>query len=596
MRETSKASLRRSRDFSFVSRYFVGNGIDIGAGEDSLSQYLTRFPKIRSVRSWDKVDGDAQYLNGVPDNSFDFVYSSHCLEHMQDPIMALANWLRVLKPTGHLIVCIPDEDLYEGSQWPSILNADHKWSFTIAKSMEKLPNTLQILDLCRNFDSDIECERISLIRDHWVEGAGLVDQTLGQAECAIEFVWRKKVQKYQRLIEQGWLCDQKGDLNRALRAYMQAVNLEPKKFEIYNNLNNLVARMGRLEQASLLWDKCIHAMPESYEAHYFRALFLISIGKYDEGFRLRDPMVPDRRRTPIAPPTDYPRWEGQSLIGKSIVIWTEFGFGDEIMFARFAKVFKGMGARSISIVCQEPLVRLFEYVDGVDKVISTDNVTLLESQDYWVFPHSIPVHYSMGQNGVPAGHPYITLNSDDKEERIEMPSKKIGRLRVGLVYRGNPTHENDKLRSIFTLDVMQDLFALPNLDWVVLQKDDTRQIEEDFKFTTHLSNISVSFVGHSFDDFLDGAKVCSKLDLIISVDTAIAHLGGAIGVPVLLMLPTFSDWRWGVLGISSEWYPKTTIFRQVHTGDWSNVITDIKNNLLERLRAMNFEIRSGFNI
>ncbi|MFT2095888.1 methyltransferase domain-containing protein [Acidiphilium multivorum] len=109
MREASKSIMRRLTDSRFATRYFVGEGIDIGSGPDPISFYAELFPLMREVRSWDLADGDAQYLEGVPDASFDFVHSSHCLEHMRDPLVALRNWLRVLKPGGHMVVLVPDE-------------------------------------------------------------------------------------------------------------------------------------------------------------------------------------------------------------------------------------------------------------------------------------------------------------------------------------------------------------------------------------------------------------------------------------------------------------------------------------------------------
>ncbi|MDO5357724.1 MAG: methyltransferase domain-containing protein [Conchiformibius sp.] len=194
MRETNKATVqRRLKDPNYTRRYFVGNGIDIGGGDDSLAQFLGHFPLMQSVRTWDVQDGDGQYLEGVADNSLDFVYSSHCLEHLHDPVVGLQNWLRVLKPRGFLVVSIPDEDLYEGGIWPSIKNLDHKFSFTLYKSQPTMPNSINVLGLSAHFADQVEIERIVQVRDFYREDLPPhIDQTLGNAECAIEFVWRKK--------------------------------------------------------------------------------------------------------------------------------------------------------------------------------------------------------------------------------------------------------------------------------------------------------------------------------------------------------------------------------------------------------------------
>lgn len=193
MRETSKSAMRRWREGAFQSRYFVGRGIDIGAGDDSLGQFAGVFPKMEHVRPWDVSDGDAQYMEGVASESLDFVHSSHCLEHMKNPREALSHWLRILRPGGYLIVTVPDEDLYEGGRWPSIYNVDHKWCFTIYRAHARHDRSLNVIDLIREFGGEVECESVRLIRDFYRDDQADRDQTFGAAECAIEWVWRKRV-------------------------------------------------------------------------------------------------------------------------------------------------------------------------------------------------------------------------------------------------------------------------------------------------------------------------------------------------------------------------------------------------------------------
>lgn len=194
MRETNKATVqRRLKNPHYTRRYFVGHGIDVGGGNDSLAQFLGHFPLMQSCRTWDIQDGDGQLLETIPDETFDFVYSSHCLEHLRDPIAGLNNWLRVLKKGGFLVVSVPDEDLYEGGIWPSQKNLDHKFSFTMYKNQSTMPNSLNVLALCAMFSDQVNVESVAQIRDFYREDLPReIDQTLGNAECAIEFVWQKK--------------------------------------------------------------------------------------------------------------------------------------------------------------------------------------------------------------------------------------------------------------------------------------------------------------------------------------------------------------------------------------------------------------------
>lgn len=194
MHEQSKSAKRRFYDGHFIAKYFVGKGLDIGCGPDSVAQYFNNFPLITAVMPWDMPQGDAQYLVGLEDESFDFVHSSHCLEHMVDPVVALQHWSRVVRPGGYLVLTVPDEDLYECGIWPSTGNPDHKWSFTICKEASAMPKSINVIDLVKQFTPTLECIKVQLINDfHRTDLPSTFDQTMTpNAECAIEIIWRKK--------------------------------------------------------------------------------------------------------------------------------------------------------------------------------------------------------------------------------------------------------------------------------------------------------------------------------------------------------------------------------------------------------------------
>lgn len=194
MHESSKAVIRRLQDSRFATRYFVGDGIDIGSGPDPLSQYEELFPLMRSCRAWDLADGDAQILASVGYASLDFVHSSHCLEHMRDPREAMYHWLRVLKPGGHLIVTIPDEDLYEQGVFPSTWNSDHKWTFTMHKSKSWSAKSINVLALLGEFADRAQTIKVEQLDATFRFGLPRYDQTLTPVgECALEFVLRKRL-------------------------------------------------------------------------------------------------------------------------------------------------------------------------------------------------------------------------------------------------------------------------------------------------------------------------------------------------------------------------------------------------------------------
>lgn len=194
--ELSKSIPRRLRDPAFLQRYFVGLGLDVGAGGDGLSKYVSLFPKLDFVSEWDLEQGDATLLQGIADASVDFVHSSHCLEHLADPVQALHNWLRVTKVGGHVVVLIPDEQLYEHGIWPSLYNSDHKHSFRLWNPPPKpeipLPPSVYLPDLLTGWDNALIVKIERLESSYVLDAARAdVDQTIGIGECAIEFVLRR---------------------------------------------------------------------------------------------------------------------------------------------------------------------------------------------------------------------------------------------------------------------------------------------------------------------------------------------------------------------------------------------------------------------
>ncbi|MBC3807366.1 methyltransferase domain-containing protein [Undibacterium seohonense] len=192
MHEASKALSRRLHDSRFATRYFVGNGIDIGCGPDPVSQYAEQFPLMKQVKNWDMPDGDAQYLASIADQSLNFVHSSHCLEHMVDPKIAFHHWLRVLQAGGHMIITIPDEDLYEQGQFPSSFNSDHKWTFTIHKQKSWSAKSINLLEFLAAFSDVAQVVKLELLDATYRYQLGRFDQTLTPvAEAGIEIILRK---------------------------------------------------------------------------------------------------------------------------------------------------------------------------------------------------------------------------------------------------------------------------------------------------------------------------------------------------------------------------------------------------------------------
>ena len=193
MRECSKSITRRLADSNFSRKYFVGNGVDIGGKPDPLSLYTELFPLLKSVRTWDWEDGDAEFMSGVSDGEFDFVFASHCLEHIRNPEVGLKNWFRILKPGGHLIINIPEEDMYEQGVFPSTYNADHKYTWTMLKTKSWSSKSINVVEFVRVLGEQADVRKLEVIDAAYRYDLPRFDQTLSPvAECAIEIIIRKR--------------------------------------------------------------------------------------------------------------------------------------------------------------------------------------------------------------------------------------------------------------------------------------------------------------------------------------------------------------------------------------------------------------------
>jgi len=194
MQETSKSIFFKLKDSRYATRYLIGDGVDISVDGDYLGQYTEFFPLIQSCRAWEPSDGNCQDMASIEDNVFDFVHASYSLQNLIDAKVGVNNWLRILKPGGHLICIVPDEDLYEQGVFPSNYSFKHKNTFTIYKKSSWSSHSINIFDLIKNLDYDVEVKKIELLDSTYrFTSNQRVDQTMTPVgQSAIEFVLRKR--------------------------------------------------------------------------------------------------------------------------------------------------------------------------------------------------------------------------------------------------------------------------------------------------------------------------------------------------------------------------------------------------------------------
>ena len=286
--ETSKQATRRGADRRFSTRWIKGAGIDIGCGTDSLADLASFFPLMTSLRPWDLPDGDAMLMEGVDDAVFDFVHSSHCLEHLVDPYVSLTNWIRICREGGHLIITVPDEDLYEQGIWPSTFNVDHKWTFTVAKQSSWSPRSVSIMDLLQPFLDRIDVLKIELLDAGFQYGQARHDQSRGSlSESAIEIILRKKIDiKPTRTNEApsiGSFSDaiahhQAGRSAEAVDLYRRLLAEFPNDVATLNNL----ASLSDNDDATALLKRAIALKPDYVDAQINYGALLLKTGRTRE--------------------------------------------------------------------------------------------------------------------------------------------------------------------------------------------------------------------------------------------------------------------------------------------------------------------------
>lgn len=328
---------------------------------------------------------------------------------------------------------------------------------------------------------------------------------------------------------------------------------------------------GQDDAAARLYRHNLPELPDP-RAHGHYALALLMLGQFAEGWEqyesrwLQDPHLSHRPNYP------QPVWAGQNLEGKTILLRAEQGAGDIIQFARFAVPLKALGA--IVILQGRPeFTQLAQGFAGVDQVFAPP--TPPPPFDYYIHLMSIPHALGTELATIPAAVPYLRadpVKSARWAARIEGPG-----LKVGIAWAGNPAHLRDRQRSI-QLDALGELWQLQGIRYFSLQKPLKPGELERFPTVTQLLNL-----GPEMKDFADTAAAIAHLDLVICVDTAIAHLAGALGKPVWMMLPEIGDFRWLKGRDDSPWYPTMRLFRQRQQGQWSEVVARVRTALQELL-------------
>jgi hypothetical protein len=299
-------------------------------------------------------------------------------------------------------------------------------------------------------------------------------------------------------------------------------------------------RAGRFAAAEAELRAALASAPADPRTRVLLAETLLSQGRYAEAWPLTDARLDAPELGSPRPPLEQPEWRGEDLQGKRLLIVGEQGAGDQIMYARFAPILQARGADA-TLLCAAALARLFQASLGV-KVFAMAGRVEMPDPDLWVLSASLPARLGVTPRTVPSA-PYLSAR----------PGPRPG-ARIGVMTRGHPRHPNDASRSL-PPRAAERLLGLAGA-------------------------IDLSPAATGAADFLETAEIIAGLQVVVSVDTSVAHLAGALGKPVLILLPAHGlDWRWMEGRTDSPWYPSATLLRQRSAGDWGPVLDEVERRL-----------------
>ncbi len=358
-----------------------------------------------------------------------------------------------------------------------------------------------------------------------------------------------------------------GDPAAAERHCRAALAADPAMAEAHASLGCLLTNAGRLPEAILACHAAIALKPDLAEAHWNLGIAQLLGGDLPGGFaeyewRKRHPAhQKDFRRLP------QPEWQGEDLAGRTLLVLAEQGLGDAIMFARFLAPLAQRGAR-VLLACDRRVLPLLAAAPGVARAVPRDRA--LPDCDFWVDQMSLPHRLGTTLASIPSAAGY--LNADPARVaawEARLPKRREGARRIGLVWAGNPLHSNDARRSC-PAAALRPLVAMAGDDFVSLQLGSE---------AAEARALGLADQSAALTDFAETAALLAGLDLVVTVDTAVAHAAGALGRPTWLMLPHAPDWRWLLGRADSPWYAGARLFRQARPGDWDAVVAAIAQSL-----------------
>ena len=479
------------------------------------------------------------------------------------------------------------------------LHTNSTASLETARSLDQAGRSEEALSAFRDF---LQAHPEST--DGWVDCAGLllILNRLDEAQQCCEAALKMDPNNYGALSYLASTRMSQGRLVESETLFRKAIDIQPMRLAARLMLSDCLIRKGDPQQARILLDQVLEQDPghaiasdkrstlmalqgdwpglrqsmqrqlarySGAEAEYVAGHLDLMFGDMPMGWRRFEARldIPNRPQSKLA--ASSPRWKGEPLTGKTLLLTWEQGFGDTLMFLRFAPLAKAMGG-TVLLEVQPPLAELAATCPGIDRVVLPGEPP--PSVDFHASLLSLPFIFNTGLDTIPLSIPYLSLpgNVPEQEKIEELLQGSSNQVRVAVCWAGSEQHAKDAKRSLSPA-ALAPLGALPDVAWYSFQ----------YEATDEPPLPGIVSLGALLKGFSNTAYALSQMDLVITADTVVAHLAGALGLPTLLLLSFIPDWRWMLGRVDTPWYPTLHLYRQSTPGDWDSVVRHVLQDLTE---------------
>lgn len=440
-------------------------------------------------------------------------------------------------------------------RFPEIID----WNEELMAATYILPDEA-LADVVKPGQENIEAEQY-LVNGNQLYHQGKIEDAICQYRKCIQL----KPDFLQARYHLGVALGDSQQYSEAIKVLKQVIAADKNHAEAHNSLGYVYSQQRQVKPAIFYYGEAVRLNGSYAKAHYNLGMMLLKAGELKGGFAECEWRWKTEEFTPFK--CHKPQWQGEDISNQTLLIHTEQGAGDSIQFIRYIPL-AAKRCQRIILISPSHLISLFKTVEGIDKLMTAGEISR-SAFDVYSPLMSLPYIFETTLESIPANIPYLIASSQPKLKTSQ------AKLNVGVIWAGSPTHKNDQNRSCKLVDFIP-ILQTPKVAFYSLQKGKKSQELQQLPDTIKVRNLE-----SQLNTYADTAAIVDQLDLMISVDTSVAHLAGALGKPVWTLLCYNPDWRWLLERDDTPWYPTMRLFRQSQPGDWQDVIKQVQQALSE---------------